>query len=92
MPEGNAVITWGHLSKGDERSTGSMIDQTVWLAARATSYTVVCEECAAEHGYLGARVEGRLDLEREHTATCCSRGHPISVFRADRDLIGVPAG
>ena len=51
-----------------------MIDQTVWLAARATSYTVVCEECAAEHGYLGARVEGRLELEREHTATCCTRG------------------
>ena len=36
-----------------------MIDQKVWLAARATSYTVVCEECAAEHGYFAARVEGR---------------------------------
>ena len=33
-----------------------MIDQKVWLAARATSYTVVCEECAAEHGYLGAPI------------------------------------
>ena len=27
-----------------------MIDQTVWLAPRATAYTVVCEECAAEQG------------------------------------------
>ena len=45
-----------------------MIDQTVWLAPKATSYVVVCEECAAEHGYLGAQVEGRLELERGHTA------------------------
>jgi hypothetical protein len=66
-----------------------MIDQKVWLAARATSYTVVCEECCAEHGYLGARVEGRLELEREHTATCCRRGHPISVVRAFDDAAGM---
>ena len=26
-----------------------MIDQTVWLAPKATAYVVVCEECAAEH-------------------------------------------
>ncbi len=69
-----------------------MIDQTVWLAARATSYTVVCEECAAEHGYLGARVEGRLELERDHTATCCVRGHPISVLRALDEPVGVRFG
>jgi hypothetical protein len=81
----------GLVTRGQERSIGSMIDQTVWLAARATSFTVVCEECAAEHGYLGARVEGRLELEREHTATCCSRGHPISVLRAVHDPVGVPA-
>ena len=61
-----------------------MFDQTVWLAAKATSYTVVCAECAAEHGIYAARVEGRLDLARDHTATCCTRGHPISVVRANR--------
>jgi hypothetical protein len=66
-----------------------MIDQTVWLSPRATSYTVVCDECAAEHGYLGAQVEGRLELEREHTATTCRRGHPISVLREHSDPIGV---
>ena len=66
-----------------------MIDKTVWLAARATSYTVVCEECAAEHGYLGSRVEGRLELEREHTATSCIRGHPISVIRALDEPVGL---
>jgi hypothetical protein len=69
-----------------------MIDQTIWLAARATSYTVVCEECAAEHGYAGARVEGRLELERDHTATCCTRGHPISILRSLEEPIGVRFG
>ncbi|HSO02744.1 MAG TPA: hypothetical protein VLS46_09470 [Gaiellaceae bacterium] len=66
-----------------------MIDQTVWLAPKATAYTVVCEECAAEHGYLGAQVEGRLELEREHSAVSCPRGHAIRVERANRDPISV---
>ncbi len=66
-----------------------MIDQTVWLAPRATAYVVVCEQCAAEHGYLGAQVEGRLALEREHSAVSCPRGHAISVVRANHDPIGV---
>jgi hypothetical protein len=61
-----------------------MIDQTVWLAARATSYTIVCAECASDHSVLGSRVEGRLELEREYTATYCSRGHLISVVRGNR--------
>jgi len=66
-----------------------MIDQTIWLAPRATGYTVVCEECAAEYGYLGAQVEGRLELEREHSAVSCARGHAISIQRANREPIGV---
>ena len=66
-----------------------MIDQTVWLAPKATAYVVVCEECAAEHGYLGARVEGRLELERGHSSVACARGHEIRVERANRDPIGV---
>ena len=66
-----------------------MIDQTIWLAPKATSYTVVCEECAAEHGFLGAQVGGRLELERGHSAIVCSRGHAIRVERANRDPIGV---
>jgi hypothetical protein len=66
-----------------------VIDQKVWLAARATSYTVVCEEWGGGNGYLAARVEGRLELEREHTATCCTRGHPITVVRTFDDAVGV---
>jgi hypothetical protein len=66
-----------------------MIDQTVWLAPKATTYTVVCEECAAEHGFLGAQVGGRLELDRGHTAVVCARGHAIRVERAHHDPIGV---
>jgi hypothetical protein len=66
-----------------------MIDQTIWLSPRATSYTVVCEECATEHGYLAAQVEGRLELDREHSAVTCSRGHEIRVERANHAPIGV---
>jgi hypothetical protein len=66
-----------------------MFDQTIWLAPMATSYVVVCQECAAEHGYLGAQVEGRLELERSHTGVTCARGHDIRVERADRNPIGV---
>jgi hypothetical protein len=66
-----------------------VIDQKVWLAARATSYTVVCEEWAAGRGCIVAQVEGRLELEREHTATCCTRGHPITVVRTFDDAVGV---
>jgi hypothetical protein len=65
-----------------------MIDQTIWLAPRATAYVVLCEQCAAEHGYLGAQVEGRLELDRDHTVTCV-RGHAIAVVRAAHDPIGV---
>ena len=36
-----------------------MIDQTIWLSPKCDAYTVVCEECAAEHGFLAAQVEGR---------------------------------
>ena len=69
-----------------------MIDQTIWLAPKATSYVVVCEECAAEHGFLGAQVTGRLELERDHTATCCTRGHPISILRSLDEPIGMRFG
>lgn len=66
-----------------------MIDQTVWLAPRATAYIVVCEQCAAEGGYLGAQVEGRRALERDHSAVSCPRGHAISVQRAHPEPTGV---
>ena len=66
-----------------------MIDQTIWLSPRATSYTVVCEECATQHGFLAAQVAGRLELDRDHSAVTCPRGHEIRVERANHAPIGV---
>ena len=66
-----------------------MFDQTIWLSPQATSFTAVCAECAAEHGFLAAHVEGRLELERAHTADTCGRGHAIRVERANHEPIGV---
>jgi hypothetical protein len=55
----------------------------------ANSPLVFCADSPPDHGYLAARVEGRLELEREHTATCCTRGHPITVVRTFDDAVGV---
>ncbi len=66
-----------------------MVEQTIWLAPKATAFTAVCAECADEHGYLAAHVDGRLDLERRHTSATCPRGHSIRVERAQHDPIGV---
>jgi hypothetical protein len=66
-----------------------MVEQTIWLAPRATAFTVPCEECADEHGYLGVQIAGRLPLERGHSTASCPRGHLLRVERASRDPIGV---
>lgn len=66
-----------------------MLDQTIWLTPKAVSYTVVCGACAAEYGFLGAQVGGRLELERGHTTLTCVRGHEIRIERARRTPIGV---
>lgn len=65
-----------------------MVDQTIWLAPKATAFTAVCAECAEEHGAFAAHVSGRLDLERGHATTTCERGHPIRVERARREPAG----
>ena len=60
-------------------------DQTVWIAARATAFTAVCDACrreAASIGYVGATFGGTLPLEVEHATFECRRGHRIRVVRA----------
>ncbi len=71
-----------------------MVDQTIWLAPKAVSFTAVCAECAEEHGYFAAHVEGRLELDRLRSSTACRRGHPIRIERgrierASHEPIGV---
>lgn len=66
-----------------------MLEQTIWLAPRITSFTAVCEACADVHGFGAAPVEGRLLLERNHGSATCPRGHVLRLERASRDPIGV---
>ncbi len=60
-------------------------EQVVQIAARATSFTAVCVECAAldaAEGYSGSTFAGRLDLDIEHGTFLCRRGHSVRVERA----------
>jgi hypothetical protein len=59
-------------------------EQVVWIAARATAFTVVCDTCArliAADGYGAATVRGELPLERMHGTIECPRGHSLRVER-----------
>jgi hypothetical protein len=61
-------------------------EQTLCIPPRATSFRAVCEACASSQlpsrGYVGAVVEGKLSLDREHGRVTCPRGHDIRVLRA----------
>ncbi len=65
---------------------GAIVEQTLYIPPRATSFTAVCEACAASQlasrGYVGASVNGTLPLEAEHGNVSCARGHTIRVLRA----------
>ena len=50
-----ADLAAAYRGRGKENG---MIDQTIWLSPRATSYTVVCEECAADTATSGRRSRG----------------------------------
>jgi len=57
--------------------------------ARATSFTAVCVECAdldTAEGYSGATFAGRLELDRDHGAFLCRRGHSVRVQRGSAAL------
>ena len=63
-----------------------MVEQTLCIPPRATSFRAVCEACASmqlpSRGYVGAVVEGNMPLERDHGQVTCERGHTIRVLRA----------
>jgi hypothetical protein len=62
----------------------SLREQVVLIAARATSFTAVCEACTtldAEEGYSGSTFAGRLDLDLDHGTFLCRRGHSVRVER-----------
>ena len=60
-------------------------EQVVLVPARATSFTAVCDECAADDaadGYSGSSFAGRLDLDLDHGIFLCRRGHSVRVQRS----------
>jgi hypothetical protein len=61
-------------------------EQTVCIPPRATSFRAVCEACAASNlpsrGYVGAVVDGKLPLTKDHGQVTCARGHEIRILRA----------
>jgi hypothetical protein len=62
-----------------------MREQVVQIAARVTSFTAVCVECAdldSAQGYLGATFAGRLELDLQYGTFLCRRGHTVRVERA----------
>ena len=68
-----------------------MLEQTVRLSPRATSFTVVCEACAETRPadeWLASRVEGRLRLEDDRASLHCAYGH---VLRVERERRPAPA-
>ena len=59
--------------------------QVVTISARSTSFTIVCEQCAADgaaEGYFGCTFAGRLDLDLDHGTFLCREGHTVRVERA----------
>ncbi len=62
-------------------------EQVVWVSARATAFTVVCEACAqviAGDGYGAATVRGELPLHRLRGSLECPRGHRLRIEREAR--------
>ncbi len=60
--------------------------QLIGIAALATSFTAVCERCAAidaRDGWSGSTFAGRLDLDLAGGVFLCRRGHQVRVERAE---------
>jgi hypothetical protein len=63
-------------------------EQVVQVSARATSFTVVCEQCRAAdvaEGYSSSTFAGRLDLDLRQGTFLCRRGHAVRVERTASD-------
>ena len=60
-------------------------EQVVVISPAASSFTIVCADCAdldAAEGYSGSTFAGRLDLDLDHGTFLCRRGHSVRVERA----------
>ena len=62
-----------------------MGDQVVHISAHATSFTAICDACAAldaADGYSSSTFAGRLDSDLGHGVFLCRRGHTVRVERS----------
>jgi hypothetical protein len=58
--------------------------QLVTIAARATSFTALCEACAGldlSVGWTSSTFAGQLDLDVRQATFLCRRGHAVRVER-----------
>ena len=55
-------------------------EQTVFIAPRATAFTVICEACRVLGD--GRHLGGTLEREHEVATFRCRRGHRLRVIRA----------
>ena len=69
------------------------VEQVIWIAPRATSFTAVCDHCLTDdhstESFLSATVSGSLRIDATHGWATCRRGHEIRVRRAEPSLAGV---
>ena len=63
-----------------------MDEQTIYLPPRTTAFRAVCEACQENQlpsrGYVGATVEGALQIDQSRGYVLCGRGHVIRLVRA----------
>jgi hypothetical protein len=58
-------------------------EQTVWISALASGFTVICDRCA-ENGDAFPSVQATLSLEQVRGSIDCPRGHQIRIERDGR--------
>jgi hypothetical protein len=60
-----------------------LTEQVVWISARATGFTIVCERCAELNEDFPS-IHGTLLLEHQRGTIECPRGHQVRVERDGR--------
>ena len=60
-----------------------LTEQVVWISARATGFTIVCERCAETADDFPS-IQGTLSLDHLRGTIECPRGHQVRVERDGR--------
>jgi hypothetical protein len=60
-----------------------LTEQVVWISARATAFTIVCERCAELNEDFPS-IRGTLALDHLRGTIECPRGHQVRIERDGR--------